>query len=186
MKKQFGIYMGRFQPFHLGHQSVVSEIIADGLIPIIVLGSCNVHNAKNPLTNIRRMDIIRSVYPHMIIKLTDDNYDSWDNWLDGVEKQLDGYKEVSTIYIHKKEEDKINFTCRGKEYIDANYQDVFVDNGFDVKDVSLSPYNLINTRASKIRADLQGNKQYLDGRVFRILKELGYKDKIEFNEKENT
>ena len=56
-----GIVIGRFQPFHNGHQYLLKEAlkIADKII--IGIGSSNVKNADNPWTSAQRKEVIEKI-----------------------------------------------------------------------------------------------------------------------------
>jgi nicotinamide-nucleotide adenylyltransferase len=55
-----GIYVGRFQPFHLGHLHAISDILKEVDEVIIVIGSAQYsHNVTNPFTAGERLIMIR-------------------------------------------------------------------------------------------------------------------------------
>ena len=59
MKNEFAIYIGRFQPFHLGHVHVINEALQDSQSLVIFIGSANKsRTAKNPFTYKERADVI--------------------------------------------------------------------------------------------------------------------------------
>ena len=54
-----GLYIGRFQPYHLGHQAVIHKIAEEVDEIIIVVGSAQVsHTSENPFTAGERMTMI--------------------------------------------------------------------------------------------------------------------------------
>lgn len=56
-----GLYIGRFQPYHLGHQSVIKRIAEDVDEIVIVIGSAQEsHTPENPFTAGERMDMIHA------------------------------------------------------------------------------------------------------------------------------
>lgn len=56
-----GLYIGRFQPYHLGHQAVLMKIAQEMEEILIVIGSAQEsHTAENPFTAGERMDMIHS------------------------------------------------------------------------------------------------------------------------------
>ena len=60
MKK--GLILGRFQPFHLGHLNVVQEVMKEGLLPIIGIGSSEEENTlNNPFTSQERIAMIKLI-----------------------------------------------------------------------------------------------------------------------------
>ena len=58
--RKVGVYVGRFQPFHLGHASVIKQMIADGceLILILVGSAKNARTPVNPFRDIERVEVI--------------------------------------------------------------------------------------------------------------------------------
>jgi nicotinamide-nucleotide adenylyltransferase len=55
-----GVYVGRFQPFHLGHLHAISDILREVDEVIIVIGSAQYsHNLTNPFTAGERLVMIR-------------------------------------------------------------------------------------------------------------------------------
>ncbi len=56
-----GLYVGRFQPFHLGHLEAIKKILEEVEELIIVIGSAQYsHNPSNPFTAGERIVMIRS------------------------------------------------------------------------------------------------------------------------------
>lgn len=54
-----GLYIGRFQPYHLGHQAVIQKIAEEVDEIVIVVGSAEVsHTPDNPFTAGERMTMI--------------------------------------------------------------------------------------------------------------------------------
>lgn len=54
-----GLYIGRFQPYHLGHQAVIQKISEEVDEIIIVIGSAQFsHTQENPFTAGERLDMI--------------------------------------------------------------------------------------------------------------------------------
>ncbi len=59
MKIKRALYIGRFQPFHLGHQAVLEKIAKEVEEIVIVIGSAQEsHTAENPFTGGERMEMI--------------------------------------------------------------------------------------------------------------------------------
>jgi nicotinamide-nucleotide adenylyltransferase len=54
-----GLYIGRFQPYHLGHQAVIHKIVEEVDEVVIAIGSAQVsHTPENPFTAVERMTMI--------------------------------------------------------------------------------------------------------------------------------
>ena len=188
--KKFGIFNGRLQPFHMGHQAIINEILLDGLTPIIVLGSSNENRDrdKNPLSFSQRKQLIRQVYPntHMIFVFGED-YSNWDEWYDNlitaIEKEMyrnyDRHidlKEECVIYYNEKEVDRTDFVFRNEMYCNTWYTDIFRNEGFDRQEVKFVKREdiKINSNARDIRHNLEEMKHLLDARVYFKLKEWGW------------
>lgn len=57
-----GLYVGRFQPFHLGHLSVIEKILDEVDELVIVIGSAQYsHDVDNPFTAGERLVMVRGV-----------------------------------------------------------------------------------------------------------------------------
>ena len=55
-----GLYVGRFQPFHLGHLNAIKEVLTKVDELVIVIGSAQYsHNLKNPFTAGERLAMTR-------------------------------------------------------------------------------------------------------------------------------
>lgn len=55
-----GLYVGRFQPFHLGHLSAIKEVLNEVDELIVVIGSAQYsHNISNPFTAGERLVMVR-------------------------------------------------------------------------------------------------------------------------------
>lgn len=55
-----GLYVGRFQPFHMGHLNAIKDILKEVEELVIVIGSAQYsHNINNPFTAGERMVMIR-------------------------------------------------------------------------------------------------------------------------------
>ena len=55
-----GLYVGRFQPFHLGHLDAIKKVLKEVDELVIVIGSAQYsHNANNPFTAGERLVMVR-------------------------------------------------------------------------------------------------------------------------------
>ena len=65
MKKyDYGIVIGRFQPFHLAHQQLIQHSLSLAEKVIVVLGSArSASDVRNPFTPAMREEIIRTCFP---------------------------------------------------------------------------------------------------------------------------
>jgi bifunctional NMN adenylyltransferase/nudix hydrolase len=65
-KYEFGIVIGRFQPFHLAHQQLIEHALNLAEKVIVILGSArSASDVKNPFTPAMREEIIRACFPQV-------------------------------------------------------------------------------------------------------------------------
>lgn len=85
------VFVGRFQPFHLGHFRVVEEYREEFESFSLVMGSASKSRTpENPLTAEERKRIIRSCFPDIhIIELEDEGSTEEDNrrWAEKLEEE---------------------------------------------------------------------------------------------------
>lgn len=63
-KYDLAVFIGRFQPFHLGHMAVVSEALTIATKVAIIVGSAGSSRShRNPFTYDERVQMIRSSFP---------------------------------------------------------------------------------------------------------------------------
>lgn len=63
-KYDFGIVIGRFQPFHSAHQNLIKYSLSLAEKVIVVLGSArSASDVKNPFTPAQREEIVRACFP---------------------------------------------------------------------------------------------------------------------------
>lgn len=68
-KNVCALFVGRFQPFHLGHAAVIQTILKDADELIIVIGSSQKsHDLDNPFTTGERIRMIRAALDELKIK----------------------------------------------------------------------------------------------------------------------
>ena len=164
---KYGIFVGRMQPIHLGHQHIIDTIIADGLEPIVILGSAQeCRTEKNPYHPLERIHMVKLIYPGIKAYALDDA-DCWDEWYFKLTETIklavtDNLDEV-TIYLHDKLEDLQNFTFRGVDYTEEYYSKLYEIDGMHVTKLPISE---IQVRAKVIREDLEGNKQFLHPLIY--------------------
>jgi cytidyltransferase-like protein len=175
MPLKYGVILGRMQPMHLGHQHIIDKIIADGLEPIVILGSAQEFGTnKNPYHPLERIHMVQLVYPGIKVFAIDD-CDCWDEWYYKLISTItlcvtDNLDEV-TIYLHDKLEDLQNFTFRGVDYTNEYYSKLYKVDGMYTTKLQLSD---IQVRAKLIREDLEGNKHFLHPKVYDFITTKDY------------
>ncbi len=101
---QYGILIGRFQPLHSGHQTIINEIIDDGLTPIIFIGSSNIRNQRNPLSYWQRFTLLQIAYPGILTFPLPDRHlnGDWANQLVHVLRDININFNECKLYFYNK------------------------------------------------------------------------------------
>jgi len=171
-QEQWGAFVGRMAPIHIGHTYTIEHIIDDGLTPIVFVGSANKIDDKNPWKILDRMKMVNIVYPGMTVLSLEDK-ECWDEWFEQLIDSLQSNvcKDLSqiTIYTHNKPDDRLDFTFRGIDYKNEHYSKMYEIAGLKTKDL---PESDIDLHATDIRRDLDSNEHNLHPDVFSYLKGL--------------
>jgi len=174
---KYGIFIGRCQPFHNGHNAVIQEIIRDNKTPIIILGSANVINERNPLHTFEREEIIKEIYPDINI-ITMKDYDNWDIWIQEITNSLNMMnikKEDCTLYAHSKPGDIYDFEYNGREYFNEPYTIIFEYQDYEIKNLDEYCCSLgMTIHASDIRQSEEIAKRNIDARTYIKLKNKNF------------
>lgn len=121
----YGVYIGRFQPFHIGHEHIVREALNKVDTLIIIIGSSYQSRTPiNPFTFEERKSMIRSVFSHefatgrlIVMPMIDHERDA--DWVSEV--QMIVYEAVldhgnnGGVRLHGKNDFKIALAGFGKD-----------------------------------------------------------------------
>lgn len=165
---QYGVLIGRFQPLHLGHMSIISHILADGRVPLILIGrpalKIDSFNAeKYPLDFNQTAEQFELVYGDKVsIEPIYDCPDNDNTWM---------IKVLSTIETNAGIEDSVLYYTRKEQDIKDNkhYSDMFSPY-IDMKQSSFPKKLNLTISATDIRQDIKTNAHYLDGRIYNYVK----------------
>lgn len=163
---KYGIYYGRFQPFHKGHQHVVDTIIKDGLTPVILIGSPTEYNTKkNPYSFYERKAMIRRVYSGITIMplfdIPGDNH-AWAGNIEFIAEEFCNNNAI--LYVHNKESERGKYGLPRDTFITdlINLPKRFVD---DCKTVS-------HINATQIRECTSAHSDKVHNLVYRFIQKL--------------
>lgn len=91
----FGVFIGRFQPLHIGHEHVVRQALAQVKRLIVLVGSANMaRDPRNPFTFEERAEMIRSSFANevaegrIVIEPLDDHLYSDTAWVTEVQRRV--------------------------------------------------------------------------------------------------
>ena len=94
MKKKYDlmVFIGRFQPLHLGHVKIIERAYELSDNVMIGIGSANQsRSTKNPFTYEERAEMIKSLFPDVItVRLDDYRYDD-QKWLTNARKWFESH-----------------------------------------------------------------------------------------------
>ena len=86
-EQDFGVFIGRFQPLHIGHEYVVREALKTTKHLIVLIGSANVaRDPRNPFTYEERLAMFRKAFAYemaekrLIVAPLDDHFYSDTAW----------------------------------------------------------------------------------------------------------
>ncbi len=95
MQYDFLAFIGRFQPFHIGHAHVLASALKRARHVVVLIGSANLaRSVKNPFTFEERAGMIRAVYPdetasgRLIIRAVDDYAYNETAWVTAVQREV--------------------------------------------------------------------------------------------------
>lgn len=94
-KIDFGVFIGRFQPLHIGHEHVIANALEQVDHLIVLVGSANVaRDPRNPFTYAEREAMLRSAFRHevaqgrLIIAPLNDHLYSDTAWVAQVQRKV--------------------------------------------------------------------------------------------------
>ena len=94
-KADFGVFIGRFQPLHIGHEHVIRQALEQVKRVIVLVGSANVaRDPRNPFTYAERAAMLRSAFAYemaggrLIVEPLDDHIYSDTAWVAEVQRRV--------------------------------------------------------------------------------------------------
>lgn len=157
-KYDFGIVIGRFQPFHLAHQNLIKHSLTLAEKVVVILGSArSASDVKNPFTPAMREEIIRACFPNeskrLIFRAVRDYPYNDHVWTAEVQNIVDEITETD-----EKEITKIAIVGFFKDR-SSYYLNLFPQWSFE--EFYTSDKKLLSINATHIRANFfQGNEDW--------------------------
>lgn len=140
------VFIGRFQPFHNGHKTVIDTALKQAKEVVVVVGSSfAARNIRNPFTFEERKAMIKSVFPDdrvKVVPVSDYPYDD-NKWVNAIQKIVDetiphaqdvgliGHSKDSTSYY-------LNIFPRWKNHVEV--EDVGGINATDIRNAYLDEW----------------------------------------------
>jgi bifunctional NMN adenylyltransferase/nudix hydrolase len=86
------VFIGRFQPLHLGHQEVIERARKLSKNVLVLVGSAGVaRSARNPFTYSERRDMIHKIYPDVIVDSVHDHTYNDAAWILEVQQKVQNH-----------------------------------------------------------------------------------------------
>jgi bifunctional NMN adenylyltransferase/nudix hydrolase len=115
----FSVFIGRFQPLHIGHEHVVREALSRTSHVIVLIGSANVaRDPRNPFTYDERVAMFRKSFAYemangrLVVEPLDDHLYSDTAWCAEVQNRV---KRVVLAAGNSPAEAKVNLAGYGKD-----------------------------------------------------------------------
>ena len=168
----FGIFIGKFQPLHIGHQKIIKEIVDKKCIPVIVI--CKSYHTKNNLLTTEQIKcMFNSVYPnieHYIEMGLEKTPESWYKTFVKNLNQKSICKNNSIIFYNNKEIDRIpEFVYKNKIFTNTFYNDIF---HYEKWKMHKQTYSNVNISSRNIRKNYINSKHLLDPIVYTFITQL--------------
>ncbi len=83
------VFIGRFQPLHIGHQHVIDRALQLSKKVLILVGSANAApNTRNPFTFAERKEMLHTIYPQLIVEPLNDHTYNNAGWIAEVQNTV--------------------------------------------------------------------------------------------------
>lgn len=159
MKKEYDllVFMGRFQPFHLGHQAVIDEALKKAEQVLVIIGSSDgPRSLRNPFTYEEREAMITEVYGERHPKISFGSVPDYPyndtKWIAAVRKEITKTAEICQ-QISGKPVKSIGLIGHSKDK--SSY---YLKSFPELKSVEVEDYKGIN--ATDIREDLFSHSRF--------------------------
>ncbi len=93
------VFIGRFQPLHNGHKTILLRALEDNDAVIVVIGSINRHDDRNPFSFETRKQFMHAIDPRLII-LGIEDYCDLVRWCEEVNRLLFLYSRTYDLYLY--------------------------------------------------------------------------------------
>lgn len=131
--RNIAVFIGRFQPLHFGHIDIINKMLDENELTIIVIGSKNKSDDRNPFSYETRQKFIKSIYPSSnLIVVGLDDYNDNETWCNTLDKLIldhiffDITESKIRLYGPKKDEstrkyiDYVLENSKIREYVECN------------------------------------------------------------------
>lgn len=150
--KPIAVFIGRFQPFHYGHQAIIEHIVKLGYRPHILVGVAKSKTDRSPISfKETSLNLLCKTYGGKYY-LPRPLYDCNDNlsWVKQIDNTLNMYEKGSTFYlvVHNKPSEAGKYGLQEGQFI----SDFILANSTKITDsINLSSMETPSINATDIR-----------------------------------
>jgi bifunctional NMN adenylyltransferase/nudix hydrolase len=118
-----GVVVGRFQPLHKGHCAVIDHALRHSDRVMVIVGSSNVVDERNPFTTEERISMLKLLYPYIDIASKKDVQGDDFKWASQLALTVMAFTKIPKVehvklFYHRKLQD---------EKSGSHYMDLLVD-----------------------------------------------------------
>jgi len=147
--KPIAVFIGRFQPFHYGHQAIIDRLEATGHTVIVVVGIPVKLSDRNPIGPTEVKDAIQASFNHPLdirFILDKDDNSEWIESLDYICSTL--HSDDLSLVVHNKPTEAGKYGLPENDY----FSDVILEESkYLKKAINLSKFKTKSIDATRIR-----------------------------------
>jgi len=100
MKKKIWIFIGRLNPPHLWHISVIEKALQENDYTMLFLWSINICNDKNPFSFEQRKEMLKLYFDDKIIIEGLDDFSSDLTWINNLKNKISKHFDIKNIFLN--------------------------------------------------------------------------------------
>lgn len=179
MKYDTMVFIGRFQPLHIGHEAVIRKALSMAKEVVIVVGSAfQSRDIRNPFTFKERADIIREVFPNdnlHIVPAQDFPYDD-NRWIKGIQQAVESFTKNKNVALIGHEKDGTSYYLKLFPYWKSeSVTNIDGINATDIRDTLFMGKGIMPTTLS---TPVQNLFRKPHNPYARVLDDLSYEKKL--------
>lgn len=164
---KYGVYIGRFQPFHVGHISCINQVLdkIDKLIIFIGVTVGGERTTKDPFTFIERRNFIKESLDIQPIILPVSDYNDIVKWSDKIKEIVRNIVEDNKVYLlNYKKDQSTYYVDYFKEFEHIMLKQIIDINATDIRNLYYRDDEYKNNIMLPVIEFMEGfkNSEYFD------------------------